>query len=311
MFSMGNAGNRVVALGTEIYQVFSRDSRSGSAGFKLSCGHGPVTLLGYFQRLLSERDALLDPKAHDLLLIDDSKYTNSKKYFWAINILKEIDSDIATVVIQLRGLMDLSDYSVLRTNFRLPTGKISEEREKIVVRTLGTLRDDLINLQSRFNDQREIAIALRDGMFNASAIMETRASTRLGENAKLLTFVSIFFLPLSFTMSIWSINDSALNHIQIMVGAAAILALVTYFVVFNLNNIVFLSNKTIKKLKAGTIEHMKERGDEVWKQRGHDLSEPVLVNEQNATPSSCVLLNMCGFSSGDRPPRLQLDHGAM
>jgi len=30
--------------------------------------------------------------------------------------------------------------------------------------------------------------------------MESRASTRLNENIKLLTFVSIFFLPLSFCM---------------------------------------------------------------------------------------------------------------
>lgn len=36
-------------------------------------------------------------------------------------------------------------------------------------------------------------------LFNASAVIESRASTRLGENVKLLTFVSIFFLPLSFT----------------------------------------------------------------------------------------------------------------
>ena len=35
-------------------------------------------------------------------------------------------------------------------------------------------------------------------LFNASAVIESRASTRLGENVKLLTFVSIFFLPLSF-----------------------------------------------------------------------------------------------------------------
>ena len=36
-------------------------------------------------------------------------------------------------------------------------------------------------------------------LFNASAVIESRASTRLGENVKLLTFVSIFFLPLAFT----------------------------------------------------------------------------------------------------------------
>src|SRR4051812_45042400 len=37
-------------------------------------------------------------------------------------------------------------------------------------------------------------------LFSASGVMESRASTRLNENIKLLTFVSIFFLPLSFCM---------------------------------------------------------------------------------------------------------------
>ena len=41
-------------------------------------------------------------------------------------------------------------------------------------------------------------LAFFSQLFNASAVIESRASTRLGENVKLLTFVSIFFLPLSF-----------------------------------------------------------------------------------------------------------------
>lgn len=67
---------------------------------------------------------------------------------------------------------------------------------------------------------------------------------------------------------------------------AAVLALVTYFVVFNLNNIVFFINKTARKLKGHLIEHMKMNEDVIWKQRGDGLTEPILPSEQNATPSS-------------------------
>ncbi|KAF7871770.1 hypothetical protein EAF04_003877 [Stromatinia cepivora] len=243
-------------------------------------------LANHSEMLLSERDALLQPEVHDLLLVDDSKYTKSKRYFWAMNMLREIDSDIAAVISQLRGFMDFSDNSLLHKYYPLPKGKMSEEREKIVVQTLGILREDLVNLQGRFKGQREIAIALRDGMFNASAFMETRASTRLGENIKLLTFVSIFYLPLSFTMSIWSINNGALAHVDIMIGVAITLAVITYIIVFNLNNIVFLISKTIKKLKARSIKHMKANGDEKWKRRGDELTETVFANEKNAMPSS-------------------------
>ncbi|THV46490.1 hypothetical protein BGAL_0382g00090 [Botrytis galanthina] len=243
-------------------------------------------LANYFEKLLSESDTLLEPELHDLLLVDDSKYSKSKRYFWALNILKEIESDVAAVISQLEGFIDFSENSFLKKFYPLPEGKISTQREKIVKTVLGVLKEDLTRLQRRFNDQRELTKDLRDGLFNASAVMESRASTRLGENVRLLTFVSIFFLPLSFTMSIWSINDSALAHINIMIGVAVVLGIITYFVVFNVDNIVFLSNQFIKKLKAGTIEHMKNNDDDIWKQRGDGLTEPALANEQNATPSS-------------------------
>lgn len=49
-------------------------------------------------------------------------------------------------------------------------------------------------------------------LFNASAVMESRMSTRLGENIKLLTLVSIFFLPLSFcTVRL----RSSLSHVHL------------------------------------------------------------------------------------------------
>lgn len=35
-------------------------------------------------------------------------------------------------------------------------------------------------------------------LFSASAAVETRAATQLGENVRLLAYVSIFYLPLAF-----------------------------------------------------------------------------------------------------------------
>ena len=35
-------------------------------------------------------------------------------------------------------------------------------------------------------------------LFSASSVQESKAATRLGENVRLLTYVSIFYLPLSF-----------------------------------------------------------------------------------------------------------------
>ncbi|TGO47117.1 hypothetical protein BOTNAR_0543g00040 [Botryotinia narcissicola] len=211
--------------------------------------HHWEVLANYFEKFLSESDTLLEPEFHDLLLVDDSKYSKSKKYFWALNILKEVESDVTAVISQLEGFMDFSKHSPLKKQFPLPEGRISTERERIVKKRLSVVKKYLIRLQSRFNGQRELAKDLRDG-------------------------------------SIWSINDSAIAHIVIMIGVAVFLGIITYFVVFNVDKIVFLSSQLIKKLEAGTIEHMKNNDNDVWKHRGAGLTEPALANEQNATPSS-------------------------
>ncbi|KAM0152118.1 hypothetical protein ACHAPC_007916 [Botrytis cinerea] len=69
-------------------------------------------LANYFEKLLSESDTILEPDLHDLLLVDEWKYSKSKRYFWALNILKEIEIDIAAVVSQLEGFMDFSENIV-------------------------------------------------------------------------------------------------------------------------------------------------------------------------------------------------------
>lgn len=121
-------------------------------------------LANYFEKLLSESDTLLESELHDLLLVDDSKYSKSKRYFWALNILKEIESDVAAVISQLEGFIDFSENSFLKKFYPLPEGNISTKREKIVKTVLGVLKEDLTRLQRRFNDQRELTKDLRDGV---------------------------------------------------------------------------------------------------------------------------------------------------
>jgi hypothetical protein len=70
-------------------------------------------------------------------------------------------------------------------------------------------------IEERLKSQKARAEALRDGvsllsdrgagckltilkLFNASAVVESRLSTKLAQNVKLLIYVSIFYLPLAF-----------------------------------------------------------------------------------------------------------------
>ena len=96
----------------------------------------------YFAWLVGHhKDILSDPDAHDSLLFDDDSFSRSRRYFWAINYLAELDISISGNIVELEKFA-------------------KKER-------FGPLRDQLIQLQflrERLRDQREEAIALRDGV---------------------------------------------------------------------------------------------------------------------------------------------------
>jgi Mg2+ and Co2+ transporter CorA len=62
-------------------------------------------------------------------------------------------------------------------------------------------------IKRQIDDTVETVKARRDGLFNASALSETRNSNHLGQNVKLLTYVSIFYLPLAFCAAVWAIPN--------------------------------------------------------------------------------------------------------
>lgn len=143
----------------------------------------------YFGRLIGHRERLADPEAHDSLLFDDDSFSRSRRYFWAINYLAELDISIGENIVQLeRCVATWPQY----TDFAFHEERQTEKR------SLNERLNQLKDLRDRLRALRQDAIALRDGLFSASGVIESRAATRLGENIRLLTFVSIFFLPLSF-----------------------------------------------------------------------------------------------------------------
>lgn len=117
--------------------------------------------------------------------------------------------------------------------------------------------------------------------------MEARASTQLGENVKLLTFISIFFLPLGLCMAmsspslslflfytltqpcpsqtIWSINETYDRRDFAIV--TTLVAVTTYFVTLNLNNLIFILHKLYAPRRLALVEEMEK--DPNWNTIGN------------------------------------------
>ncbi|PMD52652.1 uncharacterized protein K444DRAFT_187304 [Hyaloscypha bicolor E] len=210
-------------------------------------------ILEYFTWLLGHRDSLSDPDAHDSLLFDDDSFSRSRRYFWAINYLAELDISISRNIIQLDRFIGEDS----------PNKSIREQLNQ------------LQHLRERILGQRDEAIALRDGLFSASGVMESRASTRLNENIKLLTF------------SVWSVNNTIFS-LKALIIVATLVGLSTYLLVFNLNNVVELCSRVYRKRKLLLIELMQKDLDKKWKETGQKFTS-FQPKQEKRKPSEWML----------------------
>jgi len=106
--------------------------------------------------------------------------------------------------------------------------------------------------------------------------MESRQSRILSENVTLLTYVSIFFIPLAFCAvslplkqkdfnfnypeSLWSVPDlnAKWPGIDIPVKVAAVCGIITYLTVFNLHSIMWLGHSTLSYPRDYLIAKMEK-----------------------------------------------------
>jgi hypothetical protein len=152
-----------------------------------------TTISDYIETFVVSKFTFLKEEEHDFLLFDDDTFSRSRQYFWVITTISEF----------IRIIDQTLDTWREMNNWRKDLNLIQEDISQLMA------------IKGRFESQKLRAEALRDGvsltsrglvfstlitkqLFSASAVVESRLSTRLAQNVKLLTYVSIFYLPLAF-----------------------------------------------------------------------------------------------------------------
>ncbi|RHZ49632.1 hypothetical protein CDV55_102505 [Aspergillus turcosus] len=202
----------------------------------------------YIDRLPSEGD-FMDPQNYARLLFDDNMDERSRRYFWIIRCLDEFN----------RSIEDNMKQWKLYQAARAPRSQFKDSKKKpkpealLLKASLGsTVLSILGSRQARTTAQR-----VRDGLFNASALMESRASTRLGHNVALLTYVSIFYLPLAFCAALWAIPNITDSSTRNAFAAASVaVGFFTYTIVFNLENVVNFLGGKYHAYRSGVVNQM-------------------------------------------------------
>ncbi|KAG8530501.1 uncharacterized protein KY384_005004 [Bacidia gigantensis] len=204
---------------------------------------------GYIEKLIAGQDTFLDEERHDSLLFDDDNFTRSRQYFWVINSIEGFVLIIDETI---------NHYENVR-KWVCPKNRAEWRKHEIGL-------DKLKLMKQRFENQRNKATMLRDGLFSASSVFESRLSTKLAQNVRLLTYVSIFYLPLAFCAALWAIpNITQPSTRTPFIIAAVLVGFFTYFVVFNLDGLISLGWTAYSGFRGNRIEQMST--DEGWQKR--------------------------------------------
>lgn len=121
------------------------------------------SLYGHINAMLGTGEDIFDLETHDKLIFDDDLFSRSRTYFWMINCLQESDNLIhlniqtwvgyrnAVLVPELRRIEGFAQKSSAKA-----LHKFMNESDELIVEFEG--------LRNLLKDQREKAIALRDGV---------------------------------------------------------------------------------------------------------------------------------------------------
>ncbi|KAL8768565.1 MAG: hypothetical protein Q9209_005250 [Squamulea sp. 1 TL-2023] len=192
---------------------------------------------------------MFNEAARDRLLFEDEDFTFSRRYFWAHQSLVIMNEDIQEMLLSYRKVFTESvwngssrivwpgDESVSSryANWRKRMKKIREDIE-------GELRG-LEHIAAMNSEKMKEIKGLRDNLFSGTSVLESRRSVdqamitvQQGHNIKLLTLVTIFFLPLTFVTSVFGMTnmdpDEGFLHFGIV---TAVVCVPTYFLIGSLN----------------------------------------------------------------------------
>lgn len=192
---------------------------------------------------------MFNEAARDKLLFEDENFTFSRRYFWAHQSLGIMNEDIQEMSLSYRKVFTDSVWDG-SSKLVWPGDESVSSRYANWRKRMRKLRDDieselqgLENIAAMNSDKMKEIKGLRDNLFSGTSVLESRRSVdqamitvQQGHNIKLLTLVTIFFLPLTFVTSVFGMTnmnpDKGFLHFGIV---TTVICVPTYFLIGSLN----------------------------------------------------------------------------
>ncbi|KAI4192388.1 MAG: hypothetical protein LQ346_004337 [Caloplaca aetnensis] len=192
---------------------------------------------------------LFSRASRDKLLFEDEDFTYSRRYFWANQSLGIMNENIQQMIFSYRKILP---DNVWEGTSRIvwPGDESVSSRYANWRKRMKILRADIEN---ELHGLEEIAVlntekmkeikGLRDNLFSGTSVLESRRSVdqamitvQQGHNIKLLTLVTIFFLPLTFVTSVFGMTNMPPDDDFHPFGiVTAVICIPTYMLIGSLN----------------------------------------------------------------------------
>ncbi|KAF1969967.1 hypothetical protein BU23DRAFT_512189 [Bimuria novae-zelandiae CBS 107.79] len=204
----------------------------------------------------------------DILMTDDPQFSHAKTYYWALQSYKLFEQKIKTTVETWRCFEEESLKKLWHS-------KVDAEEWHMKQRSINLGIDQLEKKMEKIRQRIEEVKDLREGLASASALFNSRTAVRQGDNIRLLTYVNLLFLPLTFGTSIFGMqimgsNTRVLHAFAIALPSATLL---TLFIIINLENVLDIFASVKQRTADKLRHHMRHHRRKHWKQRAINITE--------------------------------------
>lgn len=167
----------------------------------------------------SQTEFMFDHRLRDKLLFEDKHFTYIRRYFWAYNTLAVINTGIkAMIAAYVDTFTDdfwAGSHPLLWPHPSPPQSPDAIEyaaKMAVLRRELDKVVSDLGEVLKRNERTRKEIENLRDQLFSGSSIKESRRAIDQGDNIRILTMISMLFLPLTFvTVSLFILSSTQME----------------------------------------------------------------------------------------------------
>ncbi|KAL8651581.1 MAG: hypothetical protein Q9226_004642 [Calogaya cf. arnoldii] len=249
-----------------------RESAEGTLEefYKVKIGQRKVLEMTYVERILTEMaqsckgilagfqkeldvPETRDPQSESYEFIDNYSRLHSK----AGEILREVFRQLDVTVRTIEDWEKREDSRDLQSRWSEKDEDRHGKRLRDLARECKKGTQLLRQYRDRFEEHQKLAEQRHNNLINYMSLQAARTSSQSAEDVRLFTYVTIIFLPLSFSSSLFSMGDApASNVVSVMVPTTVIALAITIFVLANMKSLDRNFNFLVYRINASARRKM-------------------------------------------------------